>query len=138
MRFGPQAEVVRAIKPKLTRPSVIKWLLDFLVELRELLMQSLDHASKVHMRVSIPLSFARGLLTLLAFLWVPVTIMLVASIFRVLNLDVFIAGLSVLFVVMLTIGIFAIDRRVLRGLVLTHATMALAVVIGAFVLSLVL
>ena len=138
MRSGPQADIVRAIKPKLTRPSVLKWLLDFLVELRELLMQSMDQARKVHMRVSIPLSFARGLFTLIAFLWVPVTIILVAAVFRALSLDIFISGLSVLFVVMLTIGIFAIDRRVLRGLVLAHATMALAVVICAFVLSLVL
>ena len=135
VRSIPSAETLRLVKHKLMKPTLLKWFVDFLVEIREIFLRSLDNVSKVHLTVKVPLSFARGIPTLIAFLWVPAVILVVAAALRRMDLNVFVAGLGVLFVVMLTIGIFAIDRRVLRGIVLAHATMALALVVGSFVLS---
>jgi len=135
LRSVPSAETLHVVKHKLMKPTLLKWFVDFLVEIREIFLRSLDHVSKVHLTVKVPLSLARGIPTLIVFLWVPAVILLVTAALRRMDLNVFVAGLGVLFVVMLTIGIFAIDRRVLRGLVLAHSTMALALVVGSFILS---
>ena len=135
LRSVPSAETLHVVKHKLMKPTLLKWFVDFLVEIREIFLRSLDHVSKVHLTVKVPLSFARGIPTLIIFLWVPAVILLITAALGRMDLNVFVAGLGVLFVVMLTIGIFAIDRRVLRGLVLAHSTMALALVVGSFILS---
>ena len=112
------------------------WVLDFVTAAMYAGLWKLEDESKIRLSVSIPLALARGILPLIAFLWVPAVIMVGTAFLEAMTLDVFIAGLSMLFVIVLTTGIFAIDRRVLRGLVLTHAMLALAASVGAYLLSL--
>ena len=124
------------LKSKFTKPTPTKWVLDFVKAAMYAGLWKLEDESKIRLSVSIPLALARGILPLIAFLWVPAVIMVGTAFLEAMTLDVFIAGLSMLFVIVLTTGIFAIDRRVLRGLVLTHAMLALAASVGAYLLSL--
>jgi len=134
-KAAARAETLKSLKVKLTKPTVSKWIVDALEGLLDTLVAWMDQESKVHMSISIPLAFAAGIIPLIVFLWVPALIMVLAAVYGAMTLDVFIASLGVLFVVVLSAGIFAIDRRVLTGLVLRHAILALAVGDGAFALS---
>lgn len=127
-----QPERVASLQKRFARPTAIKWLLDFLLGFRGALLDWMDTQSKVTMIFNVPLYFARGIRPLILFLWVPTAIIVGACLYRAATLDFFVATLSVLFVVVLTIGIFAIDKRVLRGLVLAHAELALAVSLLAY------
>ena len=137
VRSSANLALLAPLKTKFTKPTPTKWVLDFLTATMYAGLWKIEEESKVRMIVSIPLALARGIFPLIAFLWVPAAIMVVTALLTAMTLDIFIASLSMLFVIVLTTGIFAIDRRVLRGLVLAHAMLALAASIGAYLLSLV-
>ena len=74
--------------------------------------------------------------SLVGLLWMIAGATLGAGVLGLLDLDKFLTLLGLLLVVVLTIGIFAVDKRILREFVSAHALSAVAVSLEAYVLTL--
>ena len=98
------------------------------------LLWRLEEAKKVRLELWVRLGIARGMWPLLGLLWVIAGGTALTAFLGALDPSVFLSFLGLLLVAVLTIGIFALDKRILRELVSAHVILSVLVSIGAFIL----
>ncbi len=92
-------------------------------------------ASRVSLEVQVPVAPARGTIPLVGLLWLVALVGIVASLLGLLNLDRFLSVLALLLVTVVSIAVFALEKSVLRELVIGHSILAVAAVIVAYTFS---
>src|SRR5436190_6725135 len=91
--------------------------------------------AKVRLELRTPVGVARGVGSLILLLWSVVGATLLCGAMNLLGVDRFLDLLGLLLVVVLTIGIFAVDKRILREFVSAHALSAVAPSVAIYALS---
>ena len=102
---------------------------------KESFRRRLEEAGKVRPDVKVPLKIASGMTSLILLLWFLAIATTIEAARGLLDLDRFLAMLGLLLVVVISIGVFAIDKRILREFVSAHIISAVVMTAESYLLS---
>ena len=94
-----------------------------------------QRAGRVRLEARVPLGIARGMPPLVGLLWLVAVGAVILAGLHGLEVDRFLNVVGILVVIVLTIAVSALDKRVLREFVSAHVLSAVAVTIEAYLLG---
>ncbi len=94
-----------------------------------------EERARVRLEVRTKLGIGRGIGSMVMLLWLIAIGTVLAGAYGFLDLDRFLTLLGLLLVVVLTIGVFSVDKRILGEFVSAHALSAVVVCLESFLLS---